>query len=385
MKQTNETNQTQTQIEQETTTKSTVVESSNMGRNVKLVVFLILALALSYFGCDQYNKYNNGSTTPTEEVDTPESSDSTSSDTDLGIGEPFSTDESQLGELTDSVGETLKGTASEVTDALGATGLVSGVAGAAGTLTDAGSDLIDNATETLSNATETLTNAGNKLTGSATEAAAEAKTGLVDGIKYIDVTKTSPEEFIANGNKNPAMTKSVKKLTAGTAAFECSSFMNAKTHYGTFPVTSNNLCYNDSGITGSFAVDVSGLQITDQSLPIEYSNQLRDHLLSPDFLNAQVNPTSKFVVTTSSSLQDNAYYTVTGDFTLNGETRPMTVIVMKNEDSLTSEFNIDRKDFGIVYGSNTYDVNSEEYGSLSDKMKEALISDNVNLIINLTN
>jgi polyisoprenoid-binding protein YceI len=79
--------------------------------------------------------------------------------------------------------------------------------------------------------------------------------------------------------------------------------------------------------------------------------KLTTHLKAPDFFDVKTNPTAKFV--TSKVEKTATGYTVTGDLTLNGKTKSVTFpakITTANGLSLTSDFKIDRTQFGMVYG-----------------------------------
>ena len=82
------------------------------------------------------------------------------------------------------------------------------------------------------------------------------------------------------------------------------------------------------------------------------NEKLTGHLKSPDFFSVKANPKSKFV-TTKVAKADKGF-TVTGDLTLNGKTKsvsfPAAISVADGTLKLTSDFSIDRNDWGITYG-----------------------------------
>lgn len=79
---------------------------------------------------------------------------------------------------------------------------------------------------------------------------------------------------------------------------------------------------------------------------------LTAHLKSPDFFGVKNNPTAKFV-TTKVEKNGNGY-TVSGKLTLNGKTKelsfPAKIEVAGNALTLSSDFKINRNDWGISYG-----------------------------------
>lgn len=101
----------------------------------------------------------------------------------------------------------------------------------------------------------------------------------------------------------------------------------------------------------------SSVEFTVQAASIDTGNEDRDnHLRSADFFDVEKHPTitfkSKKVVKAGENLA------VTGDFTLHGVTREITVPVefrgtMGNAAGFATEFTIDRNDYGIEWNRNT--------------------------------
>jgi polyisoprenoid-binding protein YceI len=87
------------------------------------------------------------------------------------------------------------------------------------------------------------------------------------------------------------------------------------------------------------------------------TEKLTNHLKSPDFFDAKTNPKSKFVSTKVEKTGDG--YTVTGDLTLNGKTKPISfpakMALADGTLTLTSEFKIKRQDYGITYQKSPVD------------------------------
>jgi polyisoprenoid-binding protein YceI len=88
------------------------------------------------------------------------------------------------------------------------------------------------------------------------------------------------------------------------------------------------------------------------------TDKLTAHLKSPDFFGVKANPKSKFVSTKVEKAQGGGY-TVTGDLTLNGQTKslsfPATLSLADGTLKLTSDFKINRHDYGISYGKGKVD------------------------------
>src|SRR5262249_37601114 len=85
--------------------------------------------------------------------------------------------------------------------------------------------------------------------------------------------------------------------------------------------------------------------------------KLTEHLKSPDFFGVKDNPKATFK-TTKVEKSDKGY-TITGDLTLVGKTKavtmPATVTAAGDTLTLTSEFKINRNDWGMTYGKGKVD------------------------------
>jgi polyisoprenoid-binding protein YceI len=85
--------------------------------------------------------------------------------------------------------------------------------------------------------------------------------------------------------------------------------------------------------------------------------KLTEHLKSADFFGVKDNPKAAFK-TTKVEKTDKGY-TITGDLTLLGKTKPVTmpaaVTAAGDTLTLTSEFKINRNDWGMTYGKGKVD------------------------------
>lgn len=120
-------------------------------------------------------------------------------------------------------------------------------------------------------------------------------------------------------------------------------------HEGSFTDYSGTI----SLVEGDPTKSVVKVTIPISSLQVEPA-KLRTHLLSPDLLDAEKFPNAEFVSTSiKAGAAAPATHTVTGNFTLHGVkksiTFPATISVSGKDVSVDSEFNINRKDFGVVY------------------------------------
>lgn len=87
-------------------------------------------------------------------------------------------------------------------------------------------------------------------------------------------------------------------------------------------------------ISGSFLLDSadtagSSIDVSVNLEKVDTANERRDnHLRSPDFFNTALNKTATFKSKTISSTGDGAF-TITGDFTMMGVTKPVTAQITK--------------------------------------------------------
>ncbi|QQL46006.1 YceI family protein [Sulfuriroseicoccus oceanibius] len=128
--------------------------------------------------------------------------------------------------------------------------------------------------------------------------------------------------------------------------------------------------------TGHFTIADGQPVGNDHSVSIDMTStwsdaeKLTGHLKSADFFDVEQFPTSTFDVT-GVTKQDDGTYKVAGNFTFHGVTKNITfpATVDQSEDKITisSEFDINRSDFGVTYPG----------------MKDDLIRDEVIIRLNL--
>lgn len=158
------------------------------------------------------------------------------------------------------------------------------------------------------------------------------------------------------GPKNPASVESGSVTLDGD---------NTKIGFvGTKPDGSHQGGFNE--LSGTITVDPESKAVQKISVEIQTESlwaddeKLTNHLKSADFFNVKERPTASFE---SSKIESNdaatGQYTVTGDLTLLDVSReisfPATVTQEDGKFILTSEFTIDRTDFGMDYGQGKVD------------------------------
>lgn len=89
------------------------------------------------------------------------------------------------------------------------------------------------------------------------------------------------------------------------------------------------------------------------------SKGLDDHLLKDDFFAAETYPTASFTSTSIASTGEYTY-SITGDLTVKGTTKQMTVPAEVTDEYIKIEFDLPRKEFGVgndSYGDKLLDEN----------------------------
>lgn len=136
-------------------------------------------------------------------------------------------------------------------------------------------------------------------------------------------------------------------------------------HHGTFNISEGQLFVtNGVSVTGGkINMDLKSLKITDKDTA--GTAKLAGHLASPDFFEVEKFPTAIFEITdiqpynadsTKPALVlDGATHTVSGNLTLKGVTKnvtfPAIITANGNTASAQANFNINRTDWGLVYGN----------------------------------
>ncbi len=125
-------------------------------------------------------------------------------------------------------------------------------------------------------------------------------------------------------------------------------------HDGGFKTLSGTATVTDGDLTKmKIEVEIDCTSIfTDDA-----SGKLTEHLKSPDFFGVKDNPKATFKTTKVEKAEKG--YTVTGDLTMLGKTKPVTFTAKLDEKdgvlSMTTDFQIDRTDWGMNFGKGKVD------------------------------
>jgi polyisoprenoid-binding protein YceI len=141
------------------------------------------------------------------------------------------------------------------------------------------------------------------------------------------------------------------KLSGDNTKIEFLGTKSDGNHAGSFPKLSGTFDLGDDATKSKITVkiDAESLESDDPKLTA--------HLKSPDFFETKKYPEAKFV--SKSVKADKDGYLVTGDLTLHGKTKeisfPAKIEKKDGAATLTSEFTINRSDWGISYGAGKID------------------------------
>lgn len=142
-------------------------------------------------------------------------------------------------------------------------------------------------------------------------------------------------------------------------------------HEGTIALKSGFLIMDGNKLTGGeFVVDMPTINVTD--LEGDSKGKLEGHLKSGDFFGTESNTTSKLVFNSITPLNKNSY-TVKGDLTIKGISKPITFVISMFEGKATATMKVDRTKYDIKYGS----------GSFFDDLGDKAIYDEFDLVVDL--
>jgi polyisoprenoid-binding protein YceI len=171
-----------------------------------------------------------------------------------------------------------------------------------------------------------------------------------------------PSASSSDANATAPATKLVTKgtalpLTAENSKVEFTGSKVTGKHEGGFKAFTGTVdLVNAKAEESSVSVDI------DMNSVFADQEKLTEHLKSADFFDVEKFPKAIFASTkiVLDAAKGSGNYTVTGDFTLHGQTKSITfpakITVNDSEVSVAAEFSINRKDFGIVYAGKVDDL-----------------------------
>jgi len=141
-------------------------------------------------------------------------------------------------------------------------------------------------------------------------------------------------------------------------------------HNGTINISEGKLSFANGRLSGgSFTIDMTSIANAD--LGDKMKGRLEGHLKSDDFFGVETYPTAQLVITNVGP--GDGGYSVTGDLTIKGITKPVTFMTKMTDTGATAAITVDRTLYDVKYGSGKF------FDNLGDKM----INDNFELEVNL--
>ncbi|MFD2512248.1 YceI family protein [Pontibacter locisalis] len=153
------------------------------------------------------------------------------------------------------------------------------------------------------------------------------------------------------------VSKSTYALDQSNSKVKWKGYSPVLFHDGSFNVQSQDIKVEDGRVvSGTFTIPIASIENFD--LPDHIKPVLLEHLKSPDFFNLALHPTAFFKITKVQELTNGAAgtnYTVTGDFTMLGQTHPITfpakIAVEGSNLNLDANFKLDRTKWGMNYAA----------------------------------
>jgi polyisoprenoid-binding protein YceI len=166
------------------------------------------------------------------------------------------------------------------------------------------------------------------------------------------------------------------KVDATKSTFKWTAKKVTGSHWGYIKFTDGTILV-DKGVLvgGTFNVDMTTMDC--QDLQGEYAGKLMGHLKSDDFFGVEKFPKSTLVIKKTTA-KGNSQYDVVADLTIKGITKeinfPANVTVTGQSITAQANFNINRTQFDIKYGSGSF------FSNLGDKA----INDEFGVEINIS-
>lgn len=148
-------------------------------------------------------------------------------------------------------------------------------------------------------------------------------------------------------------------------------------HQGFINISDGKVITNGKTVTGgTFDIDMTSITCTDLT-DKGYNDKLVGHLKSDDFFGTEKFPKATLVITSAKDL-GKGQYTVAGNLTIKGITKPVefpaAIQVTEKEVRSTARIKVDRTKYDIKYGSGSF------FDNLGDKAIDNEFELNVDLI-----
>jgi len=156
---------------------------------------------------------------------------------------------------------------------------------------------------------------------------------------------------------NPVEKAAAYKVDVTGSTIKWTAYKVTGKHFGKISLKSGSLEVSKTKLSkASFEVDMTTLTVEDISG--EWADKLKGHLQSDDFFSVEKHKTAKFVSTKIVPTAKPGVFSITGDLTIKGITKPITFdATTKIEGGKvvgTSTIKVDRTNYDIKYGSGKF-------------------------------
>jgi polyisoprenoid-binding protein YceI len=174
-----------------------------------------------------------------------------------------------------------------------------------------------------------------------------------------DPAANKPKATVANAQPESTATKpaAAEKLSISpeNSKVEFVAAKVTRSHQGSFKQFAGSIDLAPNSIPDSrVTIDIETKSV------VTDTDDLTNHLKTPDFFDIAKYPKATFVSTKIEPGAAGATHTVTGNFDLHGVkksiTFPATIQIAADSVTVNAEFSINRKDFGIVYAGKADDL-----------------------------
>ena len=168
----------------------------------------------------------------------------------------------------------------------------------------------------------------------------------------------------------------LKKITQSEIRWKAYKSLKAESlsHYGTIRLKSGAVLFKNEELqAGTFIFDMNAIDAEDMNANPKQKRYLENHLKSDDFLDVAQYPTARFKITGISKNSGLYNYIIIGKLTIRDKTK-----------TISFPAKIFRKGNKFLLNSDKFTFNRHDFGMNYDTFEDMLISDDVEMKINLT-
>jgi polyisoprenoid-binding protein YceI len=166
---------------------------------------------------------------------------------------------------------------------------------------------------------------------------------MVAGFGTLNAAPKPNGKFVVNAQQT-VLTWNAKKVTGE--------------HSGVVPVAGGTIDLANGNVKGgNFSINLSNLVVTDIK-DAGTNAKLVGHLKSDDFFSTEKHPNANFVLTSVAPGKQAGSYTIKGNLTIKGITKPIefpaAIVVTGNTLKASADIVVDRTKYDIRYGSKSF-------------------------------